>query len=407
MNTRPRYVCAFNRDRDFYQVPLALEEAGCLERLVTDLYVPDALANHSIVQRLRLGHRRAPGLPSRRVQGSPLALLRQMVGLKLARNEEERVRVFKRLDEGLSRQSLEIARRTGAGFFTYSGYALEAFSAPDSRDREKILFVFHPPATLCREILEADFDRHPEVGWSHRLHLREMAESDAGRVEAELRLADRVVCASSFTHRAIERVVPGKPVVVAPYGCSEVSVQPGSRKASRDGRPLVLFAGQGVQRKGLHHLLKAWKRRAEWGADLVVVAGKLDPGIRALAEALGASVRVSPPVSRAELNDLFARADILAMPSLIEGFGLVYLEAFAAGCLVLGTANTGLPDLSPNPDHVSLVPPGDIDALEAALARLVARSAAGAVDPAEVQAFARTRRWEDFRRAVCSFSPGA
>ena len=54
------------------------------------------------------------------------------------------------------------------------------------------------------------------------------------------------------------------------------------------------------------------------------------------------------------------------MPSLVEGFGQVYLEALAQGCPVLGTANTCLPDLGGEADAIFLVTPGNVELFEAA-----------------------------------------
>ena len=61
------YVVAFNRDRDFYQLPLALHERGLLTRLITDYYRPDAAWLSRLPLLSRLAHRYAEGLPSRLV----------------------------------------------------------------------------------------------------------------------------------------------------------------------------------------------------------------------------------------------------------------------------------------------------------------------------------------------------
>jgi glycosyltransferase involved in cell wall biosynthesis len=64
---------------------------------------------------------------------------------------------------------------------------------------------------------------------------------------------------------------------------------------------------------------------------------------------------------------LFKNSSILVMPSLVEGFGQVYLEALALGCPVLGTANTCLPDLCGDEKAIWLVQPGQIDQLVSVL----------------------------------------
>jgi alpha-1,3-rhamnosyl/mannosyltransferase len=56
------------------------------------------------------------------------------------------------------------------------------------------------------------------------------------------------------------------------------------------------------------------------------------------------------------------------MPSLVEGFGQVYLEALAEGCPVLGTSNTGLPDIGG--EAVNIIEAGDVDQLTARLEKL-------------------------------------
>ena len=58
------------------------------------------------------------------------------------------------------------------------------------------------------------------------------------------------------------------------------------------------------------------------------------------------------------------------MPSLVEGFGQVYLEALAQGCPVLGTSNTGLPDLGDEVDGIFVTPPGRVEELRAQLEHL-------------------------------------
>ena len=75
-------------------------------------------------------------------------------------------------------------------------------------------------------------------------------------------------------------------------------------------------------------------------------------------------------VSAAELQRLYRESSLFVMPSLVEGFGQVYLEALASGCPVLGTPNTALPDLGGEADGIFLVEPGNIDELTSQFERL-------------------------------------
>jgi glycosyltransferase involved in cell wall biosynthesis len=95
-------------------------------------------------------------------------------------------------------------------------------------------------------------------------------------------------------------------------------------------------------------------------------------------------------------------ADVFIMPSLIEGFGLTYLEALAAGCHVVGTANTGLPDLHLSDAACTLVPTGDLTALEGVIEDLIARRAACGLDPVAISAEAAHWTWQDFRAGIAA-----
>jgi glycosyltransferase involved in cell wall biosynthesis len=90
------------------------------------------------------------------------------------------------------------------------------------------------------------------------------------------------------------------------------------------------------------------------------------------------------------------------MPSLVEGFGQVYLEALSHGLPVLGTPNTCLPDLGTPADGVNTVEAGDVGALARELARLEGLLGGGSiVQPARRRAIAAARfTWAGFRRRI-------
>ncbi len=157
-----------------------------------------------------------------------------------------------------------------------------------------------------------------------------------------------------------------------------------------------LFVGQGVQRKGLHHLIRAWQACPRPGAKLTLVCYRIDPAIQALID--DPTIELRSYVEKDELEALYRRSHVFVMPSLIEGFGLVYLDALAHGCHVIGTANTGLPDMDCSPQMATLVEPGDIAALAAAIDDLIVR-APGFDCGAIAEAAGRWTR-ADFHRAI-------
>jgi glycosyltransferase involved in cell wall biosynthesis len=86
------------------------------------------------------------------------------------------------------------------------------------------------------------------------------------------------------------------------------------------------------------------------------------------AAALGGVVRFAG--FRHDMPACLAAADIVALPSLHEGLGVAALEAMAAGRPVLASRVGGLGEVVVAEETGLLVPPGDADALAAALARL-------------------------------------
>ena len=69
-------------------------------------------------------------------------------------------------------------------------------------------------------------------------------------------------------------------------------------------------------------------------------------------------------------RDLFAATTALAVPSRIDSFGIVYLEAWACGKPVIGARAGGVPDVIADGEDGLLVPYGDVPALAQAIARL-------------------------------------
>src|SRR5207253_11041533 len=90
-----------------------------------------------------------------------------------------------------------------------------------------------------------------------------------------------------------------------------------------------------------------------------------------LAEAdLAGRVVVHGPLSRERVAGLYRAADAFVLPSLKEPYGTVYGEAMACGLPVVGWRAGNLPYLAEHEHEGLLVPPGDLDGLAAALARL-------------------------------------
>lgn len=137
----------------------------------------------------------------------------------------------------------------------------------------------------------------------------------------------------------------------------------------------VLAVGTIEPRKDLPGLVAAFDAVADADADVrLVLAGPDGWGVDALAEAVSRARHRDRVVRLGWVDDderagLLRGATVVAYPSVYEGFGLVPLEAMAAGVPVVSTRAGAIPEVVG--DAAELVDVGDLDALAGALARLL------------------------------------
>jgi glycosyltransferase involved in cell wall biosynthesis len=156
-------------------------------------------------------------------------------------------------------------------------------------------------------------------------------------------------------------------------------------------RSYVLFVGTVEPRKGVDVLLAAHAAlRRQGRPDLrLVVAGP--PGWGETPSLDGPGVVAPGRVDEATLDALYRGAAALAVPSRSEGFGLPALEAMARGCPVVASNAGALPEVVG--DAGLLVPPGDPDALAAALESLLSDDSLAASLGAAAHRRAATFTW--------------
>jgi len=395
------YVVAFAGARDAYQVPLALEERGRLAKLVTDLYVPRSLA--AMARRLgagarleRASQRSTNGLPFRRTK-LVFPLVPDVLVPPKDAGPEARLARGVRSQNLIGQAAANTAKSHAADLFLYAGYAAAAFVDPELAPRKKVLFMYHPHIRPSADILKRDFKSFPEARSSEEQIDRDLRDEFN---DQELSHADLVVCASSFTARSVrEAGFSSVPMTVVPYGIDVHPPDAGREIRRRENRRRqFLFVGSGVHRKGLHLLVDGWKKAQLPEADLTLVCRNIEPWIEKRIE--GASIELLRGVAADELERLYAKADVFVLPSLIEGFGYVYLEALRRGCFCIGTLNTGLPDLQLGPSEAAVLPAPDLEALVACLRATYARWKGGGLDAPMIAAAAARWPWARFRQGV-------
>jgi len=163
--------------------------------------------------------------------------------------------------------------------------------------------------------------------------------------------------------------VPSVRLRVVAIGLSPL---PPARPERLAGTPSILFVGGNFQRKGLGVLVAAFAElfRRHPAARLHVVGG--DPLLerfrgRVAARNLAQAVVFHGWQPHERVRAMMAGASVFAMPSLVEAFGLVYLEAMAVGVPVVATAIGGAAEILEHGTNALLASRDDVSSLGAAL----------------------------------------
>lgn len=170
------------------------------------------------------------------------------------------------------------------------------------------------------------------------------------------------------------------------------------RRTPPAGPPELLYAGRLVHKKGIDLLLQAVARlEGRTPAPRLTIIGQGDDeaSLKRLSEKLGISSRVTfaGSLDRLVVLQHMSTCNMVIVPSRIEPFGLVALEAAQVGCPVVASHVDGLPEVVLDRQTGLLVPPADIDALTCAILSLIEY-------PAEAHRLGRQAR----DRALNSFS---
>jgi len=186
--------------------------------------------------------------------------------------------------------------------------------------------------------------------------------------EHEYEAADYLLCPSEFVVKTfLDEGFPPEKLLRHSYGFDPSVFHPGPELPASPGLN-VLYVGVAAVRKGLHFALEAWLRSPASSTGRFLIAGGFVDSYR---ERLADQLR-HPSVEvlghRNDIPDLMRQADVLVLPTLEEGYGLVCAEAVASGCVpVVSDACT---DLCRHMTNALVHHAGDVDTLTAHLTLL-------------------------------------
>jgi D-inositol-3-phosphate glycosyltransferase len=294
--------------------------------------------------------------------------------------------VYDHLDEFTAKVDEHVAAEGRAYDLIHAHYWLSASVARSLASRWSVprIQMFHTLGLVKREVMDEDIDGESDV----RVTIERQAVSESAALVAasEIELAEL---------RDLYGADPAN-VHIIPCGVDPNVFRPMRQADAREklGRDqcerIVLFVGRIEQIKGIDVLLRALGlllgRRPDLRSDicLLVVGGALDAQddesetekiqeLRRLVHQhrMEANVNFVGSLDQETLALYYAAADVCAVPSLTESFGLVALEAMACGTPVVGTRVGGLQTLIEDGESGLLVPAGDAQALAGAIERVL------------------------------------
>ena len=294
--------------------------------------------------------------------------------------------VYDHLDEFTTKLDEHVVTEGRSYDLIHSHYWLSASVARGLAQRWRVprIQMFHTLGLVKREVMDEDVDGESDV----RINI----ERDAVQESAALVAASDIELGEL---RDLYGADPAK-VRVIPCGVDPNLFRPMRTADARErlGRDqcerLILFVGRIEQIKGIDVLLRAlallFFRRPDLRSEvcLLVVGGALDPEddapetekileLRRLVHEhrMEANVNFVGSLDQETLALYYAAADVCAVPSRTESFGLVALESMACGTPVVGTKVGGLQTLIEDGQSGLLVPAGDYQALAEAIAQVL------------------------------------
>ena len=221
------------------------------------------------------------------------------------------------------------------------------------------------PSACLTELLRPEFERVGMELETETAYGQAYLENE----DMEYALADYHCAASSVVRQQLidHLKIPPERIWTVPYAADERIFHPPVTRP-RDKHFRIIFAGQTSLRKGVRHLLDAVATVDDPHVELHFYGFQSPETKTDFGQYRG---RTRPKffgaVSQQQLAEAFRAADVLALPSLEEGFGLVVPQALNCGLPCIVSDAVGASDLIQHRSNGSIFPSGDSAALAAEL----------------------------------------
>lgn len=397
MSSNQKYIVVHAGKRDDYQVALALAESNMLFALVTEAYFPlDKKWFSSITNFLgitsNLYKRYKIGLVSDKVIVSKRAFFYEILFL-ITRN----VKFDRKKGYVLGEKAKELSIKNKIPILAVNTCAQHAFQ--NNSIEPKILFQFHPQANFVKEIFEEEIQLNPKAATTlHQEYEFSLSKKELEVLSSEVELATHFLCASSLTKKSlIFKGIAEDKIKVIPYGVDTSKFTFSERLPSEIFK--VIFIGSLNQRKGITYLLDAMSEMSN--IELTIVTrGIYD---ESLIQNYNFPIHVVVDVAHDKLQNELHQAHCFVLPSILEGFGQVILEAMATGIPVIATENTAAKDIVENDKDGFVTPIRDVQAIKENLYKLQSDFSLTQSMGKAAYEKAKIYTWEKFRMDLVTY----
>ena len=167
-------------------------------------------------------------------------------------------------------------------------------------------------------------------------HEHEFNAAILTKEETEYRLADALLCPSDFVVKTfLDQGFPPEKLVRHIYGFDEKIFFPAPEPRDPKRGLTMISVGVCAVRKGLHFALEAWLKSPASQDGTFLIAGEFLPAYQKKLAPMLAHPSVKALGHRTDVPELVRHSDLLVLPSIEEGFGLVVTEAMGSGCVPL------------------------------------------------------------------------
>lgn len=229
---------------------------------------------------------------------------------------------------------------------------------------------YRSPYVLCTDVTPIQYDKMA-VHYDHQPDKPGLLGTYKHRQNKKVfHRAARILTWSNWARQSFieDYDVCESSVEVVPVGVDLNLWHPISDSESQDSTIRILFVGGEFQRKGGDLLLQAFQNLPSGAAKLSLVTRTK------IAPQEGVTVYENMQPNSPELIALFQSCDVLVLPTQADTFGIVAVEASAAGLPVLMTDVGGVRDIVVDGETGFLLPPDDVDVLTERLRYLVAHA---------------------------------